>query len=340
VIRVLLVDDSALMRHVLRDLLEASGDIMVVGEASNGLAGCEKNLELMPDLVVLDIDMPVMDGVKATARIMSERPVGILVFSASAESSMGFAALEASARDVLLKPDIDTLNDDAFRKSFYDRIRMMTSRGLHSEAGPTGTASRAGISGTGTMVKAIVMGASTGGPVAVRTLLSAMPAGFPAGIALVQHLEDGFDTGYVDWLDQASSLHVRLATEETMLEPGTVTVAPVNRHLIIRGGKLSLDDGPKIGNQKPAVDALFSSAAAFYGTGLLGVLLTGMGRDGADGCKAIVTAGGRTLVQDQHTSAIFGMPKAAIDLGAASEILALNDLAPRMLALAWMGRKP
>jgi len=339
-IRVLLVDDSALMRQVLRELIEASSDITVAGEANNGLSGCEKNQELHPDLIVMDIDMPVMNGVDATARVMRELPVPILVFSASAESPAGFAALEAGARDVLLKPDIDTLNDDAFRTSFYQRVRALAgARAIEKDGGVRAVEQNAGVRAhagvmAGTRIQAIVIGASTGGPIAVRSLLSALPADFPVGIALVQHLEDGFDAGYVHWLGEACQLRVRLAGENALtLEPGTVTVAPVNRHLIVRNGMLALDDGPRVGNQKPAVDMLFKTAATYYSNSLLGVLLTGMGRDGADGCKAIISAGGRTLVQDKETSAIFGMPKAAIELGAATEVLPLQDLAPRLVAL-------
>lgn len=341
-IRVLLVDDSALMRSVLRQLIEASGDIQVAGEATNGLSGCERNLELRPDLIVMDIDMPVMDGVAATERIMRELPVPILVFSASAESPAGFAALEAGAKDVFLKPDIEKLNDDAFRADFYARVRELAGivrRPLMAGIRSSSTGSIVPAS-TG-KVEAVVIGASTGGPVAVRALLSALSADFPVGVALVQHLEDGFDTGYARWLGESCALNVRLAGENTAaFERGTVTVAPVNRHLVVRRGLLALDDGPKVGNQKPAVDLLFKTAAAWFGSGLLGVLLTGMGRDGAEGCRAILAAGGRTLVQDQSTSAIFGMPKAAIELGAATEILPLLGIAPRLTALVSKGVAP
>jgi two-component system chemotaxis response regulator CheB len=334
VTRVLLVDDSALMRQVLRHLIEGSGDIAVVGEASNGLAGCERNIELAPDLIIMDLDMPVLDGVAATARIMKERPAPILVFSASAESPLGFAALEAGARDLLLKPDIDAIDDDTFRKSFHERLRCLAKQAPKPREAAPPRAAGALADGTGRDIRAVVIGASTGGPLAVRDVLSALPAGFPVGIALVQHLEDGFDEGYARWLGELSPLRVRLAGSGSLaLEAGTVTVAPVNRHLVVKGGSLCLDDGPRIGNQKPAVDALFGSAAAWFGRGLVGVLLTGMGRDGADGCKAIMASGGTTLVQDQETSAIFGMPKAAIELGAASEVLPLQAMAARLVAL-------
>jgi len=333
VIRILLVDDSALMRQVLRELLAESPDLQVVGEASNGQAGCEKNLALAPDLVIMDLDMPILDGVAATARMMAERRVPIFVFSASADSPLGFKALSAGACEVLRKPDIDKLNDKIFKDSFFGKIKAVVAAA--SGTGGTKAAMNKPVNTLAASPRAVVIGASTGGPVAVRHLLAGLPADFPLGIALVQHLEDGFDEGYAHWLDEACPLQVRLAGETPQsFQAGTVVVAPVNRHLLISGDRLVLDDGPRVQNQKPAVDVLFKSAATAFGPGVLGVLLTGMGRDGADGCREIVTYGGHTLVQDQESSAIFGMPKAAIELGGASEILPLSSMAARLVVLA------
>jgi two-component system chemotaxis response regulator CheB len=321
------------MRQVLRELLAESLDMQVVGEASNGQTGCEKNLALAPDLVIMDLDMPVLDGVAATARMMAERPVPVFVFSGSAESPLGFKALSAGACEVLRKPDIDKLNDTAFKASFFGKLRAVTA----AASGARGT--RVVLNRPGGIPaaspKAVVIGASTGGPVAVRQLLAALPADFPLGIALVQHLEDGFDEGYARWLGEVCPLKVCLAGEGPLsFQAGTVLVAPVNRHLVVNSHSLVLEDGPKVQNQRPSVDVLFRSAAAAYGSGVLGVLLTGMGRDGAEGCKAILNAGGHTLVQDQETSAIFGMPKAAIELGGATEILPLSSIAHRLVVLA------
>ena len=332
-IRILVVDDSALMRQVLRELFAGSPDMQVVGEASNGQAGCEKNLALAPDLVIMDLDMPVLDGVAATARMMAERPVPVFVFSASAESPLGFKALSAGACEVLRKPDIDKLNDPAFKAGFFGKLRAVAI----AASGAQGIRAAYKRPGNTPMAnpKAVVIGASTGGPMAVRQLLAALPVDFPLGIALVQHLEDGFDEGYARWLGEACPLKVCLAGEgPNIFQAGTVLVAPVNRHLVARSGKLVLEDGPKVQNQRPSVDVLFRSAAVAYGPGILGVLLTGMGRDGADGCKEIVGAGGHTLVQDQESSAIFGMPKAAIEQGGASEVLPLASIASRLTILA------
>jgi len=333
VIRVLVVDDSALMRHVLRDLVAEGPGMQVAGEASNGLAGCEQNLALKPDLIIMDIDMPIMDGVSATARIMAERPVPIFIFSSSADSPLGFQALSAGACEVLRKPEIDTLNDPAFKASFFQKIRELAAPG-NQKGSLASNARKAPGAVDHSEVRAVVIGASTGGPVAVRQVLGALPADFPVGIALVQHLEDGFDEGYAKWLDEVCPLNVRLAGPDSgPLQAGSVLVGPVNRHLALRSGKLVLDDGPKVQNQKPAVDVLFRTAAETYGPGLIGVLLTGMGRDGAQGCRDILDRGGYTLVQDQASCAIFGMPRAAIELGAASEITPLANIAGRLVTL-------
>jgi two-component system chemotaxis response regulator CheB len=182
----------------------------------------------------------------------------------------------------------------------------------------------------------VVMGTSTGGPLAVREIISALPANFPLPILLVQHLEAAFDQSYADWLQESTGLKVGLARGGPLPGPGTLSVAPVGTHLKIDGNELVLDDGPEVFNQKPAVDVLFSSATTF-GKRVLAVLLTGMGRDGAQGCLEIRQHGGYTLVQDQASSAIFGMPRAAIELQAASEILSLSNFAKRMVALVQEG---
>ena len=176
-IRILLVDDSALMRQVLRALLSENPDFLIVGEASNGQAGCEKNLALSPDLVILDLDMPVLDGVAATARMMAERPVPIFVFSASADLPLGFKALAAGACEVLRKPDIDKLNDKAFKTSFFGKIKAVVAANTGSSE--TRTPLNKPLSTLSIRPKAVVIGASTGGPVAVRQLLAALPANFP-----------------------------------------------------------------------------------------------------------------------------------------------------------------
>ncbi len=361
--KILIVDDSALVRGILKQLLLEQSDMVIIGEATNGQSGYEKNLELLPDIIIMDINMPVMDGIEATKKIMAERPVPILIFSSSIEAGSSFEAISAGAVDILKKPDIDQLNDPEFVEVFIDKLKNLHRQTAQyvDHAGEPAAASRAagpgpaaaansaastaaGTGGAAGSLKrpavhdkdspVIVIGASTGGPLAVRQVLKYLPPKFSAGIAVVQHLEEGFDAGYTGWLNESTSLNVTLAgTQPQPFLPGNVTVAPVNLHLIVAEGKLTLDDGPKILNQKPAVDALFSTAAEWYGDRVIGVLLTGMGRDGAEGCRKIIAQGGHTLVQNRETSAIFGMPKAAIDLGAASEVLSLADIPRRLIQI-------
>jgi two-component system chemotaxis response regulator CheB len=322
--RVLLVDDSALIRGILKEAFTNDTEISIVGEAMNGEKAIAEVQRLSPDLVIMDINMPVMDGIRATERIMSEHPVPILVFSTEVDANLGYRACQAGAVDVLRKPDIGRLNDGAFIVRFRELLLSVgreRSRGLRtSSAGGGRPAQRV------ESARLIVMGASTGGPSAVRTILSALKRNVPVPIALVQHLESGFERGYVEWLNEATELNVTLVTRSTMMRGGTVYVAPSERHLLVDGESLVLDDGPPVLNQRPSVNRLFGSAAANYRAALLGVLLTGMGTDGAEGCRDIVRGGGTTVVEDRSTAAIFGMPRAAIEIGAASVVAPLSGI--------------
>ncbi len=330
---VLIVDDSALIRSILRHVLTDAEGFSVIGEASNGQKACELNNELEPDVIIMDINMPVMNGLEATSRIMSEKPVPIVIFSNSVDAGVSFEALSSGALDIIEKPDIDVISSPVFLNELTSKIRLASQSARYNYPGSKN--GKGIILGKVPPVKtaAVVIGASTGGPLAVKELLSRLPSSFPVGIAVVQHLEEHFDHGYAAWLDELVELKVRLAVDNDVFTPGEVLIAPVNRHLAVRQNRLCLEDTPAVLNQKPAVDVLFSTAAENYGKNLLGVLLTGMGRDGADGCLKILNKGGYTLVQDQSTSAIFGMPKAAIDAGAASEILPLQEIPERMISM-------
>lgn len=323
--RILLVDDSALLRGIIREVLSAESDMEIAGEATNGQKAVQLARELKPDLIIMDVNMPVMDGIEATKLIMEQVPTPVLVFTSEADAEKGFEAIESGAIEILKKPPIDQLNDKLFSKIFLDKIRALgrkKARGRNefesTERLPESKKRAFSI---------VVIGASTGGPVAVRNLLKTLPKNFPCGLAVVQHLESGFDAGYVDWLNEAAAVDIVLAGEEGRFEPATVVVAPADYHMRCASGGYVLDKGGKVLNQRPSVNVLFSSAAERYGAGVLGILLTGMGRDGADGCVAIKANGGYTICQDESSSAIFGMPKAAIEVNGASKVLALEDIA-------------
>jgi len=337
--KVLIIDDSAVMRAILRQALE-SENVEIVGEGRDGQVAIELCQQHAPDVVIMDFNMPIMNGTDATREIMKTRPTPILLFSSEVDAQLSFDALQAGAAEVMAKPDLDQFNDQAFRgrlvatlKALAGSPRRWRAGGMQNPGGdgaPVATGKRS-FSQTTKPYSAVVIGASTGGPVAVRELLSSLPADFPLGIAVVQHIEARFAERFAQWLDSGSRLTVRLAQERDAFRPGTVLVAPGDRHLICRDRQLYLDDGPKVLNQRPAVDRLFQTTVGCYGEGLIGVLLTGMGADGADGCVQIKGAGGLTLVQDESSSVIFGMPRVAIERDGAVRVLPLKDMARVLL---------
>jgi two-component system, chemotaxis family, protein-glutamate methylesterase/glutaminase len=327
--RILIVDDSALVRTILKEILKMDKGFSVAGEAANGQRGVEMAAELKPDLIIMDINMPVMNGLEATRYIMEKEPVPILILSTEIDAVTGFKAIQTGACEVMKKPEMDKFNEPAFAGEFFGKLRHIAASKLKRDS--TSMKGDVAVPHPDRGFKAVVIGASTGGPMAIRDLLKGLPVSFPLPILVVQHLETGFDAGYTQWLKDECSFNVKLCTDNTRPLAGEVIVAPTEKHMVVKDGRLFLDEGPKVLNQRPSVDVLFESAAAAYGSGLIGVLLTGMGRDGANGLLQVQKQGGRTIAQDEASSAIFGMPKAAIDLKAAGHILNLKDI-PHFLA--------
>lgn len=351
--RVLIADDSILIRNVITEMLATDKSITIVGIAANGADAVERALALEPDLVIMDIDMPIMNGLEATERIVAKAPIPILVFTHNTDPRLPFEALRLGALDFALKPDFGALNDPSYVGTFLARLKAIAAR-RERRAAPAGPAKpapaapRAEAAAPRERAAApapppaaeppsasiVVVGASTGGPQAVAAFLSALPRPFPLPVALVQHIETGFDAGYAAWLATESGHRVVLATHGEALKPGIVYVGPTDRHFLVTRGGATLDDGPKVQNQKPAVDLLFKSAAESLGAAVLAVLLTGMGADGAEGCVAVRAHGGFTIAQDEASSLIFGMPRAAIARGAASIVLPLDRIGPFVAAAA------
>jgi two-component system chemotaxis response regulator CheB len=279
----------------------------------------------------MDLNMPDADGFSGIARIMAETPTPILVLTANPEEAVGFRALSLGALDILEKPQAGTDLDD-YGQLLRSRLRLLAGvkvirhlRGLREHRGaPSPAAVRPDL---------IVVGASLGGPRALATLLRKLPASFPVPIAVVQHIAEGFTEGLASWLASESRLDVREATDGEPLRAGRVLLAPTGRHLLVGDGIARLSDAPPVDTFKPSVTPLFLSAARTYGARVCGVLLTGMGRDGAEGLKAIKDAGGPTIAQDEVTSAVFGMPRAAIELGAVDRVLAIEEIPRALLEL-------
>ena len=327
-IRVLVADDSELFRELLAQVIVAEPGFDVVALAADGDAAAAQARSLRPDVITMDLNMPDSDGFSGIARIMAETPTPILVLTANRAETVGFRALSLGALDILEKPQAST-DLDQYGQLLRSRLRLLAGvkvirhlRGLRERRlAPPSPGARPDI---------IVVGASLGGPRALAAMLRALPAEFPVPIAVVQHIADGFTEGLASWLGTESRLTVREGVDGEPLRPGLVVLAPTGRHLLVAEGVARLSDAPPVDTFKPSVTPLFASAARVYGARACGVILTGMGHDGAWGLRAIKEAGGPTIAQDEATSAVFGMPRAAIELGAVDRILPLDEI-PRAL---------
>lgn len=330
-VRVLVADDSELFREVLSKVIAAEPGFEVAAVAADGGAAAALARTLRPDVITMDINMPDTDGFSGIARIMADTPTPILVLTASPTEAVGFRALSLGALDILEKPQATTDLDD-YGALLRSRLRLLAGvkvirhlRGLRERPSPgPRLAGRAEL---------VVIGASLGGPRALATLLRGLPAEFPAPIAIVQHIADGFTEGLASWLSSECRLRVCEARHGEPLRAGRVVLAPTGHHLVVSEGVAHLSDAPPVDTFKPSVTPLFLSAARAYGPRCCGVLLTGMGRDGAEGLKGIKERGGLTVAQDEATSVVFGMPRAAIELGAVDRVLPLEEISRLMVEL-------
>lgn len=342
-VRVLVVDDSATVRAVLRRILVRTPDIVVAGEAADGASAVDQVLALHPDVVLMDVEMPVLDGFAATERIMAVRPTPIVVVSSRAnraELHTAFEAVRRGAVEVLAKPE---------EPSGWDHLSEALPRTIRSVAGARARDAALPAASTGPLaspelrrgLRYVAIGASTGGPQAVHELLSSLPPEPPAAILVVQHIASGFEEGFADWLARDLRRDVKLAADGEPASPGTVRISPSGVHLRLDGGgTLRLDAAtPARGGHRPSADELFLSCAASSPRQAVGVLLSGMGRDGAEGLAALRRAGGLTMVQDEASSVVFGMPKAALDLEAATIARPPRQLG-LLLARCWQGECP
>ena len=346
-IRVLVVEDSLTIRKRMLEVLAADPDIDIVGEADDGKRAIELCQQLRPDVVTLDMMMPLMNGLAATEFIMAYCPTPILIVSASTNRGdlfKTYEALAAGALDALDKPNGNELDDVWDKKlvaivKLISRIRVIThprgrlgSMGHKPASPPHGPQQAKPLPNSGRL-RAVAMGVSTGGPGAIIEILRGLPHGFPLPIFLVMHIGKLFTPAFAEWLDGQSSVRVAYAVDGDTLPPygeGGVLMAPPDSHLLIRQGKLRLTQDPERHSCRPSIDVLFESCAQELGAGAVGCLLTGMGKDGAAGLLAIRRAGGRTIAQDEASSVVFGMPREAILLGAAEQVLPLDQIAQRL----------
>jgi len=334
-IKVLIVEDSPTVRRLLRAIVESDPRMKVVGEAANGEEAVAARRNLDPDVISMDISMPKMDGIEATRLIMADSPCPIVIATASLDrrpEELRKACLEAGALAVLPKPS-SLPGSDGDADELLRQLRVMSGVRVVRRRATTPTTSQAEAIhreytwGGRSPVRLLAIGASTGGPPALQLILSDLPEDFQVPIVIVQHISLGFVKGFVSWLDETVNLEVKLAQSGETLRPGTVYIAPDEKHLrVTRSGAAILGREGPIGGHRPAVNALFDSVATSYGDSAAAVLLTGMGRDGASGLKNVRNAGGRTLAQDEATCVVYGMPKEAVLLGAAEHIAPIEKI--------------
>lgn len=338
-IKVLIVEDSPVARALLKHILSGDPEIEVIGEVTNGEEAIEFLSRQRPDVVTMDVIMPKMDGLEATRRIMQTQPLPIVVVSASlnrAEVNRTFKALEAGAVAALEKPrTANSLVQGSDAERLVKTVKAMSQVKVIRRWGrpvsadkPKRAAVRESVPGIRRDIRVVAMGASTGGPDALRRILSLLPSAFPCPILLVQHISPGFTVGFVDWLNKSCSLTVRLAADTELALPGHVYVAPDGLEMTIdRGLRIRLVGAESMNGNVPSASCLFRSVAEAVGARAVGVLLTGMGRDGAPELKLMRDRGAITLAQNEETSVVYGMPGEAMKLGAVEHSLSPEDIA-------------
>jgi two-component system, chemotaxis family, protein-glutamate methylesterase/glutaminase len=342
-IRVLIVDDSALVRQVMQDILTSDPHIEVMAAVPDPFAAAEKIREEVPDVITLDIEMPRMDGLTFLEKIMTQHPIPVVICSSLAEnrSETALKALEYGAVEIIQKPRLGMKQFlEESKVSICDAVKAASAAKLKLRSKirtiepklsadvviekPNG---RAMIQTTD---KVVVVGASTGGTEALKVFLEAFPPDGPP-IAVVQHMPEHFTSGFARRLDSLCRISVKEAENNDTLMPGRALIAPGNRHLLLKrsGARyyVELRDGPLVSRHRPSVDVLFRSAARYAGRNAVGVIMTGMGDDGARGMMEMKTAGAFTIAQDEQTCVVFGMPHEAIRIGAVDKTLPLEKIA-------------
>lgn len=336
-IKVLVVDDSPTIREIMKDILGSDKDIEVIGVASNGeeaLRFMEKN---KPDIVTMDIDMPKMNGFEATRKIMETTPVPIVIITAlfnSKDIDRTFQAMEAGAVSVIEKPTAVTGSDfDKEAQNIVHMIKLMSEikvikrKNIYKNR-KTGSLENYKAKNTLSSIKIAAIGVSTGGPPVLQSIFSKLPSNIRIPILVVQHITPGFIEGLVDWLSGVTEYPIHIATHGEKVLPGHIYFAPDGFHMEIRGnGKIFLSDSDKENGLRPAVSCLFRSIARYYGKNSIGILLTGMGKDGAEELKLLKDIGAITVAQDKETSIVYGMPGEAVKLNAATYILPPEKIA-------------
>lgn len=350
-IKVLIVDDSAVVRDLLKHIFESDPGIVVIGEAKDGKEAIEFAAANKPDVITMDIEMPRINGFEATRRIMETNPVPIVIITASwdpKDLAKAWSAMEAGAVAALEKPRYST--EAGYKKdteNIIETVKLMSEvkvvrrwPSTRSSVAPSHTSDHILKEPSPGRYGIVAIGASTGGPPVIKELLGSLPANFSAPIVVVQHIAKNFTAGFVEWLDRSSPLNVKVAKHTDRLEAGTVYVAPDGSHMRVDlSNHVVLTDDPPENGLRPSVSYLFRSVAKIFGNRAVGILLTGMGKDGANELKMLRDKGSITIAQDKESSVVHGMPGEAIKLGGASHIASPDKIAALLLRLVGGGQK-
>ena len=338
-IRVLVVDDSAVVRKVFSEELSRESDIEVVGTAPDPYVARDKIVSLKPDVVTLDVEMPRMDGITFLRKLMRYYPLPVIIVSSLTKEggSLALEAMEIGAVEVISKPG-EAYSVGDMSAQLAEKIRAAAQVDMSRRSRITTTSSTVApkLSLSKTTNKLIAIGASTGGTEALKEVLTQFPPNSP-GIMIVQHMPAKFTTSFAERLDSLCQVRVKEAEDGDAVVPGTALLAPGNFHMVMRrsGARyyVNVKTGPMVCYQRPAVDVLFNSVAAYGGANAIGVILTGMGKDGAQGLLKMKQAGARTIGQDEASCVVYGMPKEAFDVGAVDKVLPLKDIPAAVMKL-------
>jgi two-component system chemotaxis response regulator CheB len=339
---VLVVDDSAVLRQQIRFILQADPQLQVVGEAKNGEEAITMARQLRPDIITMDICMPKMDGLDAIRAIMADSPAPIVVVTGAdvdAEMHVAAQAQKLGAVSVVHKPgSIAAPSYKVIAGTLVQQVKAMSQVRVvsrlrsHSQVVLPETPPPPAAPTRGRKTEIIAIGASTGGPAALYKVLGGLPASCPVPVVVVQHISLGFVEGLASWLGGGCKLQVRVAKHGEKLQAGVIHIAPDGSHMVTDSfGRVRLKDTPPLNGHRPSVTALFQSVAEAYGPTAIGVILTGMGADGATGLRAMRDAGSMTIAQDEASCVVFGMPKEAIALGAAKHVVPLEKIAATVM---------
>lgn len=339
-IRVLVVDDSLLIRRFVKDILSRDPEFEVIGEAADGVEAINKIMELSPDVVILDLEMPKKNGIEVIREVMAKKPTRILVFSSHTKegAEITTTALTSGAIDFVFKPSWSHIasNISEFSKMFIEKVKLVarskipTPKPEVAETQPTvPTPSRPTIRKEKLGIVAIA--SSTGGPRALTAVVPKLPEDMPVPVVIVQHMPAGFTKSLAERLNRLSKLTVKEGEDGEPVRAGYVYIAPGGIHMRVSGGKIELFDGPQVKGVKPAADVLFDSVGREYKKQTLGVVLTGIGDDGTDGAKVIKQFGGKIFAESEETALIYGMPKSVVKAGLADKVVPLHQMADEIV---------